>query len=58
MESWFRDVQFSLSRNGDIVEVKISDELMKDIFSYLGLINSGFNDKLRETYLERMEEND
>lgn len=58
IENWFRDVQFSSSRNGDIVEVKISDDLMKDIFSYLGLINSGFNDKLRETYLERMGKND
>lgn len=58
MADWFRfaGVQFSVSRSGDIVEVKISDELMKDIFSYLGLLNSNNYDKLRKTFLERMEQ--
>lgn len=58
MADWFRatGVQFSTSRDGDIVEVKISDELMKDIFSYLGLLNSNNYDKLRKTFLERMEQ--
>lgn len=58
MADWFRatGVQFSTSRDGDIVEVKISDGLMKDIFSYLGLLNSNNYDKLRKTFLERMEQ--
>ncbi len=54
---WFNipEVQFSSRRDGDIVEVQISDVLMKDIFSYLQLLDSGFYGKIRETYLERME---
>jgi len=57
---WFNipEVQFSYNRDGDIVKVRISDVLMKDIFSYLHLLDSGFYDKLRKTYLERMGRND
>lgn len=52
--NWFQDIQFSVSRSGDVIEVKISDELMKDVFSYLGLLNSDNYDKLRKTFLEGM----
>lgn len=58
MTEWFNipEVQFSRSRDGDIVEVKISDKLMKEILSYIGLLNSNSYDTLRKTFLERAEQ--
>lgn len=58
IKSWFGlpEVSIEESRDGDLVEVRISDKLLKDIFSYIQqLINSNNCDILRKTILERKE---
>lgn len=50
------EIELSETRDGDIVEVKISDRLLKQVFLYLqGLMNSNSYDKLRKTTLEMMD---
>lgn len=56
ISKWFDvpEVEFSEKRDGDVVEVRISDKLLKDIFLYLQrLMNSNSYDTLRKTILER-----
>jgi len=56
ISKWFEvpEVDFSERRDGDIVEVRISDKLLKDIYLYLQrLMNSNSYDTLRKTILER-----
>jgi len=56
ISKWFEvpEVDFSERRDGDIVEVRISDKLLKDIYLYLqSLMNSNSYDTLRKTILER-----
>jgi len=56
ISKWFDipEVDFTETRDGDIVEVRISDKLLKEIYLYLQrLMNSNDYDILRKTILER-----
>jgi len=56
ISKWFDipEVDFTETRDGDIVEVRISDKLLKEIYLYLQrLMNSNSYDMIRKTILER-----
>lgn len=56
ISKWFDipEVDFTETRDGDIVEVRISDKLLKEIYLYLQrLMNSNDYDILRKTIFER-----